>query len=151
MHTFQIANTVLDGYSKVKLIDKRMDFLKTQAKEQLDEIAQNKELYERFLQKVKAPEKIDTIILWILLMSDEDIVEEYIDECGKNFREIIPVGDLADLLVYSIHKKKVENVELDGLDYLLSYEEGGMEEMDQFAFTNVLLYVDKLKQPEIEF
>jgi len=151
MHTDQIAETVLDNYSKEKLTDERINFLKTQAHEQLEEIAQNKELYDSFLEKVKAPEQVDKIILWILFMSNEDIVEEYIDEFGKNFREIIPVSDLANLLCYVIHLKKVKNIELDGLDYLLAYEEGGMEEMDQYAFTNVLLYVDKSKQVEIEF
>ena len=82
---------------------------------------------------------------------DEDRSDEYIDEFGKNFREIIPVSDLADLLVYCVHLKKVKNIELDGFEYLLEYENGGIDEMDQYAFTNVLLYVDKSKQPEIEF
>lgn len=151
MHTMQIAETVLDGCKNEKLTEERINFLKTQANEQLDEIAQNKELYENFLNRVSAPQKIDKIILWILLMSNEDIVEEYIDECGKNFREIIPVSDLADLLLYSVHLKKVQNIELDGFDYLLEYEHAGIEEVDQFAFTNVLLYVEKSKQVQIEF
>ena len=151
MHTMQIAEAVLDGHRNEKLTDERIDFLITQANEQLDEIAGNKEVYERFLNKVNAPEKIDKIILWVLFMSNEDIVEEYIDEFGKNYREIIPVSDLADLLCYVIHLKKVKNIELDGLDYLLEYEHGGIEEMDQFAFTNVLLYVDRSKQVQIEF
>ena len=151
MHTFQIAETVLDGYRNVKLTDERIDFLKTQANEQLEEISQNKEIYDSFLKRVNPPEKIDNIILWILLMSNEDIVEEYIEEFGKNFREIIPVSDLAELLIYSVHLKKLQNITLDGLDYLLEYDHGGMEEVDQFAFTNVLLYVDKSKQVEIEF
>ena len=151
MHTFQIAETVLDNYSKEKLTDDRIDFLKRQADEQLDEISQNREVYESFLKRVNPPEKIENIILWILLMSNEDIVEEYVDVFGKNYREIIPVSDLADLLVYSIHLKKVENITLDGFDYLLEYEHGGMEEMDQFAFTNVLLYVDRSKQAPMPF
>ena len=151
MHTYQIADKILDDYVKEKLTDERIDFLKRQADEQLDEIAQNKEIYDGFLNRVNAPEKIDKLILWILFMSNEDIVDEYIDEFGKSFREIIPVSDLADLLVYSVHLKKVKNVELDGFDYLLDYEHGGIDEMDQYAFTNVLLYVDKSKQPEIEF
>ncbi len=151
MHTFQIAETVLDNYTNDKLTEERIDFLKTQANEQLDEISQNKDIYDSFLNKVNAPKKIDNIILWILLMSNENIVDEYIDEFDKGFREIIPVSDLADLLVYSVHLKKVKNIELDGFDYLLEYENGGIEEVDQYAFTNVLLYVDKSKQVEIEF
>ena len=151
MHTFQIAEAVLDGYKNEKLTQERIDFLKTQADEQLDEIAQNAEIFQSFLKKVNAPQKLDNIILWILLMSNEGIVDDYIDEFSKKFREIIPVSDLADLLVYSVHLKKVQNTELDGFDYLLEYENGGIEEMDQFAFTNVLLYVDKSKQVEIEF
>jgi hypothetical protein len=151
MHTLQIADKVLDGYKNVKLTAERIDFLKTQANEQLDEIAGNKEIYDSFLNRVNAPEKIDNLVLWVLLMSNEDIVEEYIDEYGKNFREIIPVSDLADLLIYAIYLKKLQNVELDGFKYLLEYEHPGIEEVDQFAFTNVLLYVEKSKQVQIEF
>ena len=151
MHTLQIAEPVLDGHRNEKLSEERIDFLKTQANEQLDDISQNKEIYDGFLKQVNAPQKIDKIILWILLMSNEDIVEEYIEKFDKNFREIIPVSDLADLLIYSIHMKKVKNVELDGLDYLLEYEHGGIEEIDQFAFTNVLLYVEKSKEVKIAF
>ncbi|MFC2074402.1 hypothetical protein ACFLR3_04030 [Campylobacterota bacterium] len=151
MHTLQIAEKVLDGYHNEKLTEDRIDFLKTQANEQLDEISQNKALYDGFLNKVNPPEKIDKVILWMLLMLDEDIVEKYIDECGKNFREIIPVSDLADLLIYAIHLKKLQNVELDGFEFLLEYEHPGIEEVDQFAFTNVLLYVEKSKQVQIQF
>lgn len=151
MHTLQIAETILDGYKNEKLTEERINFLKTQVDEQLDEIAQKKALYESFLTQVNAPQKIDKIILWILLMSNEDIVEAYIDECGKSFREIIPVSDLADLLLYSVHLKKVQNIELDGLDCLLEYETEGIGEIDQYAFTNALLYVQQSKEVQIEF
>ena len=151
MHTFQIAEPVLDGYKNEKLTEERINFLITQANEQLDEISQNKEIYHSFLNKVNAPQKIDNIILWILLMSNEGIVDEYIDEFDKDFREIIPVGDLADLLLYSVHLKKVKNIELEGFDYLLEYEQDGIAEMDQYAFTNALLYIQKSKEVEIEF
>ena len=151
MHTFQIAEPVLDGYKNDKLTEERINFLITQANEQLDEISQNKEIYHSFLNKVNAPQKIDNIILWILLMSNEGIVDEYIDEFDKDFREIIPVGDLADLLLYSVHLKKVKNIELEGFDYLLEYEHEGIAEMDQYAFTNALLYIQKSKEVEIEF
>ena len=151
MHTFQIAESVLDGYKNDKLSEERIDFLKTQANEQLDEISQNKDIYDSFLNKVNAPKKIDNIILWILLMSNENICDEYIDEFDKDFREIIPVSDLADLLVYTIHLKKVKNIELDGFDYLLEYKKEGIEEVDQYSFTNVLLYIQKSKEVEMEF
>ena len=151
MHTFQIAEPVLDGYKNDKLTEERINFLITQANEQLDEISQNKEIYHSFLNKVNAPQKIDNIILWILLMSNEGIVDEYIDEFDKDFREIIPVGDLADLLLYSVHLKKVKNIELEGFDYLLEYDHEGIAEMDQYAFTNALLYIQKSKEVEIEF
>ncbi len=151
MHTFQIAEPVLDGYKNDKLTEERINFLITQANEQLDEISQNKEIYHSFLNKVNAPQKIDNIILWILLMSNEGIVDEYIDEFDKDFREIIPVGDLADLLLYSVHLKKVKNIELEGFDYLLEYEQDGIGEMDQYAFTNALLYIQKSKEVAIEF
>ena len=151
MHTFQIAESILDNYKNDKLTEERIDFLTTQATEQLDEISQNKEIYDRFLNKVKAPQKIDNIILWILFMSDEDIVDEYIDKFNKSFRETIPVSDLADLLLYSVHLKKVKDIELEGFDYLLAYENAGRDEVDQFAFTNALLYIQKSKEVAIEF
>jgi len=151
MHTFQIKESILDDYINDKLSEERINFLITQANEQLDEISQNKEIYHSFLNKVNAPQKIDNIILWILLMSNEGIVDEYIDEFDKDFREIIPVGDLADLLLYSVHLKKVKNIELEGFDYLLEYDHEGIAEMDQYAFTNALLYIQKSKEVEIEF
>ena len=151
MHTFQITASVLDDYKNAKLSEERIDFLIAQANEQINEISQNKEIYNGFLKKVNAPQKIDNIILWILLMSDEDICCDYISEFDKKFRDTIPVSDLADLLFYSVHLKKVKNIELDGLDYLLAYETEGIEEIDQFCGTNVLAYIQKLKEIKIEF
>jgi hypothetical protein len=151
MHTFQIAESLLENYRNDKLSDVRINFLITQANEQLSEMAQNKELYDGFLAKVKAPERIDNIILWILLMSNEGIGSKYIREFKKDFRKFIPVSDLADLLLYIVHLKKVKNIELDGLDYLLEYEEEGIEVMDQYAFTNVLLYIQKSKECLMRF
>jgi hypothetical protein len=151
VHTFQISESVLDAYKNYKLSDERINFLTIQANEQLSEIAQNKELYDSFLKKVNAPERIDNIILWILLMSNETIGSKYIREFKKDFRKFIPVSDLADLLLHAIYLKKVKNIELDGLDYLLEYEEEGMEVMDQYAFTNVLLFVQSSKEVQMEF
>jgi hypothetical protein len=151
MHTYQIAESVLDNYRNGKLTEERIDFLKAQADEQLAEIAQNEALYERFLQEVHAPEKIDNIVLWMLIMSNEDIVDDYISAFKKKFREIIPVSDLADLLLYAVHLKKVKNTTLDGFDYFLEYEHEGKDEMDQYCFMNVLLYTQKSKQAEMEF
>ena len=151
MNTFQIAETALDGYMNEKLSEERINFLITQANEQLDEISQNKEIYSDFLNQVNAPEKIDNIILWILLMSNEDICTDYINEFDKDFRKIIPVSDLADLLIYLVHLKKVKNIELDGFDYLLAYEEEGLEEVDLYSLTNAFLYIQKSKEVQIDF
>jgi hypothetical protein len=151
MHTLQISESVLDDYRNNKLTEERINFLIAQANEQLEEISQNKEIYNRFLNKVNAPQKIDNIILWILFMSNEDICDEYIEEFDKDFREIIPVSDLADLLSYIVHLKKIKNIELDGFDYLLEYKHGGIDEVDQYSFSNVLLYVQKSKEVEMEF
>jgi len=151
MLTFQLAEPVLDDYKNDKLTEERINFLKTQANEQLDEISQNKEIYHSFLNKVNAPQKIDNIILWILLMSNEGICWDYIEEFDKKFRDVIPVSDLADLLLYSVYLKKVKNIELEGFDYLLEYKEDGMEEVDQFAFTNTFLYIQKSKEVQIDF
>lgn len=151
MHTFQIAPTVLDNYRIGKLTDERINALIAQANEQLEEIAQNKAVYEKFLKEVDAPEKIDNIVLWMLLMSNEDIVEEYIDEFGKKYREMIPVSDLADLLVHAVHLKKLQNIDLEGFDYFLDYQDSGKDEMDQYAFMNVLLYTQRAKEAPMEF
>ena len=151
MDTFQIAEPVLDNYRNDKLTDERIDFLITQANEQLEELSQNKEIYDGLLERVNAPEKIDNIILWILLMSNERIVDVYIDEYGKKFRDMIPVSDLADLILYVVHLKKVKNIELDGLDYLLEYEHEGVDEFDQYCVTNIILYIQKSKEVAIDF
>lgn len=151
MNTSQIAESALEGYKNEKLSDERINFLITQANEQLDEISQNKEMYNRFLNEVNAPQKIDNIILWILLMSNEDIVDDYISEFDKDFNDIIPVSDLADLLFYSVYLKKVKNIELDGFDYLLEYEHEGIEDVDQYSLTNTFLYIQQSKEVAIEF
>ena len=151
MNTFQVSESVLEGYKNEKLTEERINFLITQVNEQLNEISQNKEIYNSFLNEVNAPEKVDNIILWILLMSNEGICWEYIGEFDKDFRKIIPVSDLADLLLYIVYLKKIKNIELDGFDYLLEYKEDGMEEVDQFAFTNIFLYIQKSKEVQIEF
>ena len=151
MHTFQIAEPVLNDYINDKLSEERINFLITQANEQLEEISQKEEIYSSFLEKIKAPKKIDNIILWILLMSNETVCCYYMDEFKKGFRDIIPVSDLADLLLYAVHLKKVKNIELDGIDYLLEYTQEGIEEVDQFSFTNTLLYIQKSKEVKMEF
>jgi hypothetical protein len=151
MNTFQITESVLESYKNDKLSEARINFLITQANEQLDEISKNKEIHHSFLNLVKSPQKIDNIILWILLMSNEEICCDYISEFDKNFRDVIPVSDLSDLLIYTIHLKKVKNITLDGFDYLLEYEEEGMEEVDQYSFTNAFLYIQKSKEVKIEF
>lgn len=151
MHTFQIANTVLTNYVNDKLTQERIDSLIAQASEQLTEIAKNEKIYSDFLKKVNAPKDIDTTILWILLMSNESICESYIEEYDKNFREIIPISDLADLLIHTVHLKKVQNIELKGFEYLLNYKSEGVDEVDQYAFTNALLYIQKSKEAEMEF
>jgi len=152
MLTDQISERVLNGYMNEHLPQERIDFLITQANEQLDEIAQNKELYESFLNKVKAPEKIDKTVLWMLIMSNEHLVEEYIDTFNKrDFREIIPVSDLADLLLYAVHLDKVQKTPLEGFDYFLEYEDEGKDEMDQYAFTNTFIYIQKQKEVPLEF
>ena len=84
-------------------------------------------------------------------MSNEDICCEYISNFDKDFDDLIPVSDLADLLIYIVFFKKVKNIELDGFDYLSKYEEEGLEEVDQFSFTNAFLYIQKLKEVKIEF
>jgi len=151
MDTYQIAEPVLDIYKNTKLTKERIDFLISQANEQIDEISQDKELYDKFLKKTKAPQNINNIILWMLFMTNEDICYDYNKKFKKDFLGIIPVSDLADLLLYVVHLKKVEDTILDGFEYLLEYKEEGLEDVDQYCFTNVLLYIQKSKEVEIEF
>ena len=151
MNTFAITEPVLDGYINERLSEDRIDFLITQANEQINEISHNKEIYNSFLKEIEAPKKIDNLVLWILLMSNEDICCKYISEFDKDFEETIPLFDLSDLLFYIVYLNKVKNIELDGFDYLLEYKEEGMEEVDQCSFTNAFLYIQKLKEVKIEF
>ena len=151
MNTFQIAPSALEGYIDNSLSQERIDFLTTQANEQIDEISQNEKIYHRFLEEVNAPKKIDNIILWVLFMSDEDIVYDYIEAFDKDFTDTIPICDLSDLLFYIAYLKKVKNITLDGYEYLEAYEDEGMQEVDQFTFTNAFLYIQKSKEVQIEF
>lgn len=151
MHTYEITLPMLQEYKNNKLSDERINALITQANEQLEEIAQFKTFYNTLLEKVYAPKNCDNLVLWILFMSDEDIVDAYINECQKDFMNIIPISDLADLLLYIVHLTKVQNVAVQGFDYLVSYQHEGMEEVDQYSFLNVLTYVQKSKEQEIEF
>lgn len=151
MNTFQIAESALLGYKDAHLSDERITALVEQANTQIDEISQDKELYNSFISQVDAPEKIDKIILWILFMSSEDICSEYIDSFDKDFNDTIPVSDLADLLLYLVFLKKVKHTELEGFDYLSDYEKEGIADVDQYALTNAFLYIQKLKEVQIDF
>jgi hypothetical protein len=150
MHTNEIVEPALKQYKSAKLTDERIDFLKNQVTEQLTEIRQNQDIYKEFINKINPPEKIDDIILWMLIMCNEDMVEEYVDKYDKSFMDIIPVSDLADLLFYLVYKKTVEGIETDGFDFLLSYEDEGIEDFDQYCFTNVLVYVQTMKKLEAQ-
>ena len=151
MNTFQIAASALEGYKNTKLSDERIDALVKQANMQIAEIIENKELYDSFLSQVDAPLEVDNIILWVLFMSNEDICDEYIEAFDKDFSDSIPVSDLADLLIYIVYLKKVKDVELKGYDYLEGYEDGDIEDVDQFALTNAFLYIQKTKEVQIDF
>jgi hypothetical protein len=151
MNTFQIAEQTLAAYKKEKLSDERIDFLVSQANEQIEEISKDKEIYTTFLNKVNAPKKTDNIILWILFMSNDDICCEYIDVFNKDFNDTIPVSDLADLLFHVIYVKKVNNIELDGFNYLAKYTADDIEDVDNYCITNVLAYIQKSKEVAIEF
>lgn len=151
MNTFQIVASVLDEYKKSVLGRQRVDELVEQVNEQLSEISQNEALYNGFLEKVTAPEEVDNIILWVLFMSHEDICYDYIEAFDKDFEDEIPLNDLGDLLIHIAHLKNIQNIELDGYGYLAQYNKEIMEEIDQHAVTNVLAYIQKSKQVEIEF
>ncbi len=151
MDTYQIEGSVLDDYKREKLREERVDFLIKQADAQIDEIAQESEIYEDLLARVKAPPKIDKLLLWILFMSNESICGAYIRAFKKDFEDMIPVSDLADLLLYVVHLEKVKGEALDGLDYLLEYEDDGLDEVDRYCFMNVLLFIQQKKEGEMQF
>ncbi len=151
MNTFQIAAPALQGYKNTKLSDERIEILIKQANEQIEEIAQDKELYNDFLKQINAPQDVDNIILWVLFMSNENIRDAYIETFDKAFRDDMPISDLADLLIYIVYLKKVKNKELDGYAFLDEYEEGEIEEVDQFALTNAVIYIQKTKEAQIDF
>lgn len=151
MNTFEVTKSVLDAYKEDKLDETRINLLKTQAKEQLSEISKNQALYDNFLSQVNAPKKIDTLILWVLFMSDEEICSDYIDAFDKDLMDIIPISDLSDLVIYTIYLKKVKDIELEGFNYLSEYKSDGLDEVDQFSFTNLFLYIQKSKEVAIAF
>jgi len=145
MNTYQITENVLVEYRDLMIKDDRVAFLKAQADEQIAEIAGNEEMYNGLLEKVKAPENVGNMVLWIALMSDEDIVEAYIEEFDKDFTDMIPICDLADMLFYMVYAMKVKGEAFEGFDYLLTYKTPGMTEVDQHAISNALAYIQKLK------
>jgi len=151
MNTFAITESVLTGYITERLSETRIDFLVKQANEQLDEISKNKEIYNSFLAQIEAPQKVDNLILWVLFMSNEEICFEYINKFDKDFEEELPIFDLSDLIFYIVYLKKVKNADLDGFDYFLSYKDEGLAEADHCSFTNAFLYVQKLKEVQINF
>lgn len=145
MNTYQITENVLVEYRDLMIKDDRVAFLKSQADEQLEEIAGNEEMYKGLLEKVKAPKNVDNMVLWIALMSDEDIVDDYIEAFDKDFTDMIPVCDLADMLFYMVYAIKVKGESFDGFDYLRTHKTPGMVEVDQHAITNALAYIQKIK------
>jgi hypothetical protein len=151
MNTFQIAESALKNYKKDRLSDERVNFLLAQVKEQLDELSQKKEIYRSFLEEIDAPDQLDDVILWILLMSNEDIARDYINQFDKNLTKVIPVSDLADLLLYTAYLKKVKKTKPNGYDFLSTYYEEEMEEVDQYSVTNVLQHIQQSKEVQIAF
>lgn len=151
LHTYQIAETVLNDYVTAKLTQERLNMLITQANEQLEEFAQEIELFERAKVQAGVPDGVDNIILWIALMSNEDICCDYIDTFGKKYREIIPVSDIADLITYVVYLKRIKEEDLQGIDFLLHNDTAGVGEADQYGFMNVLLFVQKGKEGALEF
>lgn len=145
MNTYQITEKILTEYRDLMIKDDRVAFLKAQADEQIEELKGNAEVYQSFLEKVDAPKKVDNMVLWIALMSDEDIVEEYIEAYEKDFDEMIPVCDLGDMLFYMVYAMKVKGESFEGFDYLLEYKTPGMKEVDQHAVSNALAYIQKIK------
>lgn len=143
MHSYQITESTLEDYRANKLLDDRITFLLQQADEQLAEIRQNSDFYTGILDELEIDDTLNNPIMWMLFMSDEDIVDAYIDTFKKPFRSIIPVADLADILLYLIHLKKVNGEALAGTDLLFESTTEGLDEVDHYCFSNVLAYVQR--------
>jgi len=150
MHTIQIAEEVLEEY-KIKVGQERFDFLLTQAKEQLEEIKADEEAYNSYLEQIHISGKIDDIVLWVLFFSNENICSDYISRFKKDFFDMVPENDLADLLFYTVYLKKCKNNELDGIVYLVESNEQAIDDVDQASFMNVLCHIQKQKEPEMDF
>lgn len=150
MQTIQITEKTLNNHHN-DFDQERLKFLIAQANEQIDEISQNKELYEDFCDQADVDEEIDKLVLWILFMSSDHICYDYNKNFDKGFEDKVPMNDLADLLIYIIYLKKIKDTELEGISYILESEYEGIEEVDQHAFTNVLYYVQKSKEAQMEF
>ena len=151
MNTFQITELALNNYKTDRLPDTRINLLLEQVNEQIDELSQHKEIYSSFLEDIDAPENLDNIILWILLMSNEDVCRDYINQCKKDLKKVIPVSDMADLLLYAAYLTKVQKTKPEGYDFLSGYYEEEMEEVDQYAVTNVLHHIQQSKEVQIQF
>lgn len=150
MHTIQIAEEVLEDYYN-KTGQERFDFLVEQANEQLAEIRANEAVYNRYLEQISIAGKVDDLVLWILFMSNEEICSNYISTFKKDFFDMVPENDLADLLFYTVYLKKCKNNEPHGIVYLVESNNSAVEDVDQSSFMNVLCHIQKQKEPQIEF
>lgn len=150
MQIFEITNEVVEGYVE-KVGQERIDFLVNQAKEQIEEIAQDEKVYLDYLNKAQASVKVDKLVLWVLFMSLEDICFDYIEKFNKDFFEETPMNDLADLSMYIVYLTNSKGEKLDGIQYMSESNEQRLKEIDHHSVTNLLLYVQQQKQQAMEF
>lgn len=150
MHSIQIAPEVLEQYYN-KVGQERFELLAAQAKEQLKEIREDKEVYNNYLEQINTAGEVDDIVLWVLFMSNEDICLDYIKRFKKDFHKMVPDSDLADLLFYAVYLKKCKDNELDGIVYLIESNKEEIDDVDQANFMNILCHIQEQKAPKMDF
>ena len=149
MEVFGINTEVLDQHLK-NIGEDRINFLIDQAKEQLDEINSNEEIKKEFLKEIELEKEVDDLVLWILFMSNEEVVAKYIKEFKKDFFDFIPINDITDLCVYlSVKYQAGENIE--GIEELVEFEKETKREIEYNTITTLLMIVQEQKKMDMQF
>ena len=90
-------------------------------------------------------------MLWVLFMSHEDVCLDYNKTFKKEFHNMIPENDLADLYFYTVYLKKCQDNELDGIVYLVESDLDEIDDVDRANFMNILCHIQKQKEPQMDF
>lgn len=143
MDLFEVSPAVLEAnYNRMG--HERIDFLVDQAKEQIKEISQDQETLDSYLKIVGLSEKVDDLVLWVILMSNDDVCFGYNKKFNKGFMDFIPMNDLSDLSLYLAYKNK--NEQINGIEKLIELDTGCAKEIDHHCVSSLLYYIQQEKQ-----